>query len=429
MKDLSRPLLATLAVLAIMTAGLAMVIPADNSSALISDGWEYEITGSYPTGTVSIRNYRGSSESATIPDKISNLNVTEIENSALSSPLKSVSVSSKNTTFASYDGIVYSKNLTKLIQCPDGRTDPVSIPAGVTSIENSAFKDCTGITSVSIHSDVRSIKSSAFEDCTGITSITIPSGVTSVADSAFKNCTNLSSISISASTSVNGNFTFEGCGFTEPILSVDGSKLVSYLPNLTSTLGSEYSIPSSVSIVGYGAFKGCSSLTSVTIPNGVTTIEYHAFYGCTGLTSILIPESVTSVPNAFYGCTNLATAYVPSTLTPTFPANTTIVYYDPPVAITSNQVDVSVLVGTNFSYNVVTDPADATISVSGASWLNVNGHLIYGTVTEPGEYTIVVSAYKDGYAVGSQSFTVTVSSGLVFISGPSAGYIVQVGGQ
>jgi hypothetical protein len=134
---------------------------------------------------------------------------------------------------------------------------------------------------------------------------------------------------------------------------------------------------------------------------------------------------------AFNNCSNLETAYVPrtTTITNSFPDDTTIVYYDPPVAITSDQDNVSIITGTNFSYNVVTNPADATISVSGASWLNVNGHLIYGTVSEPGEYTITVSAYRDGYGVGSQSFTVTVSSGLVFISGPSAGYIVQAGGQ
>ena len=55
-----------------------------------------------------------------------------------------------------------------------------------------------------------------------------------------------------------------------------------------------------------GAFKNCSSLTSVTIPNSVTSIGNSAFNGCTGLTSVTIPNSVTSIGNsAFYGCSML----------------------------------------------------------------------------------------------------------------------------
>lgn len=35
-----------------------------------------------------------------------------------------------------------------------------------------------------------------------------------------------------------------------------------------------------VTSIGYGAFEGCSGLTSVTIPNSVTSIGQEAFYGC-----------------------------------------------------------------------------------------------------------------------------------------------------
>lgn len=367
MKDLSRPLLATLAVLSIMTAGLTFSSLSAGPTVYEEDGWEYSIEGSFPSGSITIESYVGSSESATIPAKIDGMHVKNVRSDALGLPLKSVSVDPASGYLSSYDGILYygTSGFTQLIECPDGRTDPV----------------------------------------------VIPNSVTKVYDKAFKNCANLSSISIPASvTTISGNKSFEGSGLTEPLLTDDGSRLISYLPNLTSTLGTEYTIPNSVDIIGRDAFSGCTGLTSVTIPDSVTTVGI----------------------SAFSGCTNLATAYVPSTASlgsNCFPATTNIVYYDPPVSITSGQEDVSIITGTNFSYNVVTTPADATISVSGASWLNVNGHLIYGTVSEPGEYTITVSAYKDGYSVGSQSFTVTAASGLVFISGPSAGYIVQAGGQ
>ena len=60
----------------------------------------------------------------------------------------------------------------------------------------------------------------------------------------------------------------------------------------------------SVTSIGYGAFEGCSGLTSITIPNSVTSIGYSAFEGCSGLTSVTIPNSVTSIGySAFKGTT------------------------------------------------------------------------------------------------------------------------------
>ena len=67
----------------------------------------------------------------------------------------------------------------------------VTIPNGVTSIENYAFEDCTGLTNVTIPNSVTSIGSSAFEYCTGLTNVTIPNSVTSIESDAFFGCTGL----------------------------------------------------------------------------------------------------------------------------------------------------------------------------------------------------------------------------------------------
>ena len=45
-----------------------------------------------------------------------------------------------------------------------------------------------------------------------------------------------------------------------------------------------------VTSIEYGAFYGCSDLTSVTIPNSVTSIGKDAFYECSGLTSVHISD-------------------------------------------------------------------------------------------------------------------------------------------
>ncbi|MBO5584138.1 MAG: leucine-rich repeat protein [Prevotella sp.] len=70
------------------------------------------------------------------------------------------------------------------------------------------------------------------------------------------------------------------------------------IPESVSYGGKTYSVTS----IGWAAFSGCSSLTSIEIPNSVTGIGDFAFGGCTGLTSITIPNSVMSIGgNAFEG--------------------------------------------------------------------------------------------------------------------------------
>lgn len=76
------------------------------------------------------------------------------------------------------------------------------------------------------------------------------------------------------------------------------------------------SIPSSVKSIDSGAFEGCSSLTSVNIPNGVTVIFSETFKGCSSLSSIEIPNSVTHIgEEAFGGCNALASISIPNSVT------------------------------------------------------------------------------------------------------------------
>ena len=163
----------------------------------------------------------------------------------------------------------------------------------VTSIRNSAFFGCSGLTSITIGNSVTSIEWCAFEGCSGLTSITIPNSVTSIGQGAFHGCSGLTSINIPNSVTSIGSGAFYDCS------------------SLTSV-----TIPNSVTSIRNSAFFGCSSLTSITIPNSVTSIGNWAFWNCSGLTSVTIPNSVTSIGDyAFQYCKGLTSVTIPKSVT------------------------------------------------------------------------------------------------------------------
>ena len=73
-------------------------------------------------------------------------------------------------------------------------------------------------------------------------------------------------------------------------------------------------IPSSVTSLE-SCFVGCTSLTSIDIPSSITYLGYYCFAHCTSLTSINIPSSVTIMDGCFTYCTALSTVNISSSVT------------------------------------------------------------------------------------------------------------------
>ena len=190
----------------------------------------------------------------------------------------------------------------------------ITLPNSVTSIGDSAFRGCTGLTSITIPQGVTEIGREVFYGCSGLTSIAIPNSVTSIGENTFSGCniitatmptnaidyilkdhiskTNLQTVVINGGASI-GEHAFNGCS------------------GLTSI-----TIPSSVTSIGSYAFYNCTGLTSITLPQGVTSIGNGAFSDCSGLTSIEIPSNVTSIGGgAFSGCSSLASIVIPNSVT------------------------------------------------------------------------------------------------------------------
>ena len=192
--------------------------------------------------------------------------------------LTSITVSENNTVYHSQNNCLIKTASKSLVSgC---KSSVIPDDGSVTSIDEYAFRGCTGLTSITIPESVTSIASYAFDGCTGLTSIEIPDSVTSIGWYAFSGCTGLTSITIPNSVTSIGDGVFQYC------------------TGLTSI-----TIPNSVTSIGDSAFEGCTGLTGIEIPDSVTSIGESAFEGCTGLTSIEIPDSVASIgKNAFEKC-------------------------------------------------------------------------------------------------------------------------------
>ncbi|MCR4709687.1 MAG: leucine-rich repeat domain-containing protein [Clostridiales bacterium] len=161
----------------------------------------------------------------------------------------------------------------------------------------------------------------------GIVRVSIPEGVTSIEEAMFLNCKNFIGYDVAAS---NNNYASEN--------GVLFNKDKTILIRFPSGLDGSYTIPGTVKSLSEGAFALCEKLTSVKMPDSVTSMGSYAFNCCSGLTSIQLSNSLKVIPrdcfsnssslksitipggvtriesSAFWGCSSLTTVILPTTI-------------------------------------------------------------------------------------------------------------------
>ncbi len=95
-------------------------------------------------------------------------------------------VSPENPAYASREGILYNKDMTTLIYCPN-RQGTLEVPETVTQIGEYAFCGCE-ISGIHLPAGLQIIGAGAFENCAGLTQIKIPDSVTYIGCMAFRDC-------------------------------------------------------------------------------------------------------------------------------------------------------------------------------------------------------------------------------------------------
>ena len=132
--------------------------------------------------------------------------------------LTHINVSEESKTFASVDGVLYSKDYKKIVRLPIGKNaENFTIPDTVTYISPSAFADCVSLTDITFPKNLETIDESAFSGCTSITEFIIPKGTTNIYDQAFRDCYSLKKVTIPSSVNKIYYNTFAYCRRLETI--------------------------------------------------------------------------------------------------------------------------------------------------------------------------------------------------------------------
>lgn len=291
--------------------------------------------------------------------------LTDLEFAAFyntASEIKAFTVEEGNPYLVSVDGVVYDKDMVKLVAYPFGsERTTFAVPATVKTIGTSAFYGVKNLKSVDLGSvefveglafasakeletvtgyeNVKYIGTAAFSD-SAITTFPFTDNTEYIGDEAFALCMNLAgafrapknleylgnmafmmqTASATGTPLSNGSITsvsFAGSSvkevgdaafaFSKNIASIDFGGLEKISANmfaanyaLTSVV-----IPETIKELGYGAFVDCVRLASVDLGK-LKTIPAYAF-GNTALTSVTLPQETTVIGDYAFAQTHFAT--------------------------------------------------------------------------------------------------------------------------
>ena len=212
----------------------------------------------------------------------------------------------ETNSFIGYDGVERSGTL-----------------AGINSIKASAFSGCVALDTIDLYDDSYNHFSGDDGEFTFPISLLRTDGYSTISGSDNHTFSNTQSkhVELSPNTKSIGSYAFSDNKELElvTVAHTDKSRLTVIKANAFegATNLKKFDLPSSVTTVGAGVFKNCSSLEDVDMGDTKTTsLNGELFYNCQSLKDLKLPETVTAVKtNAFYQNYALESLIIPSKVT------------------------------------------------------------------------------------------------------------------
>ena len=192
--------------------------------------------------------------------------------------LSDIVISDTNNNYIVKNGILYNKNMTRILCYPAGIKDTeFFVPDTVKTIGDFAFYGTKALESINIPDSVTNIGTDAFGECSGLKEVVIPDSVTSMGEAVFYKCTSLEKVKLSVNITSPNPAVFQYCSSLKEVVLPESMKFISffmfsYCKEITNIV-----LPDKLNSVLRSAFQNCDNLKNITVPKNVTTIQDYAF--------------------------------------------------------------------------------------------------------------------------------------------------------
>lgn len=210
-----------------------------------NDDFKYKVFDRY----ISISEYIGKSASVVIPDKIDNLPVFVLEESACEG----------NETITS-----------------------VSMTDNIVQIGKNAFNSCTNLSSLKLSKNLENIPDNMCRDCTKLSNVIFNDKIKTIGPNAFNRCETITEVVIPPSVNEIGSGAFQNCESLKTIIIMDGT-IYDEKGTYIKTVGLN---------IGSSAFSGHFAKT-VIVPQTVISIDSSSF----------TPNAKSEIKTMYYGYT------------------------------------------------------------------------------------------------------------------------------
>ena len=192
--------------------------------------------------------------------------------------LSKIVLSDTNNNYIVKNGILYNKNMTRILCYPAGIKDTeFFVPDTVKTIGDFAFYGTKALESINIPDSITNIGTDAFGECSGLKEVVIPDSVTSMGEAVFYKCTSLEKVKLSVNITSPNPAVFQYCSSLKEVVLPESMKFISffmfsYCKEITNIV-----LPDKLNSVLRSAFQNCDKLKNITVPKNVTTIQDYAF--------------------------------------------------------------------------------------------------------------------------------------------------------